>query len=121
MLKHTEVRERGATLSVGQKQLLSFARVLAHDPDVLILDEATEGLAPLIRREIWQGLATLKANGHAILIIDKNLDALMALVEGDYAGARAAFRMAQEIKPGSPEPADGLLQVDQRGDNTLDL
>jgi branched-chain amino acid transport system ATP-binding protein len=51
---------------------------------LLILDEATEGLAPLIRKEIWQGLAALKANGHAILVIDKNLDALMKLADRHY-------------------------------------
>jgi branched-chain amino acid transport system ATP-binding protein len=71
----------GNQLSGGEQQMLAVVRALMTHPRLLILDEATEGLAPLIRREIWQALTTLKANGHAILIIDKNLDALMALAD----------------------------------------
>ena len=56
-------------------------RALMTNPKLLILDEATEGLAPLISREIWEALAMLKASGHAILVIDKNLDALMKLAD----------------------------------------
>ncbi len=71
----------GNQLSGGEQQMLAVVRALMTNPKMLILDEATEGLAPLIRKEIWQGLATLKANGHAILVIDKNLDALMKLAD----------------------------------------
>jgi branched-chain amino acid transport system ATP-binding protein len=71
----------GNQLSGGEQQMLAVVRALMTNPQLLILDEATEGLAPLIRREIWQGLAQLKANGHAILVIDKNLDALMQLAD----------------------------------------
>jgi len=71
----------GNQLSGGEQQMLAVVRALMTNPRLLILDEATEGLAPLIRREIWQGLAQLKANGHAILIIDKNLDALMKIAD----------------------------------------
>ncbi|HSO21069.1 MAG TPA: ABC transporter ATP-binding protein [Desulfosarcina sp.] len=71
----------GSQLSGGEQQMLAIARALMTNPRLLILDEATEGLAPLIRREIWQGLDTLKANGHAILVIDKNLDALLKLAD----------------------------------------
>ena len=71
----------GNQLSGGEQQMLAVVRALMTNPKLLILDEATEGLAPLIRKEIWQGLATLKNNGHAILIIDKNLDALMKLAD----------------------------------------
>ncbi len=71
----------GNQLSGGEQQMLAVVRALMTNPRLLILDEATEGLAPLIRREIWQGLAQLKANGHAILIIDKNLDALMQIAD----------------------------------------
>ena len=71
----------GNQLSGGEQQMLAITRALMTNPRLLILDEATEGLAPLIRREIWQGLARLKANGHAILVIDKNLDALMKLAD----------------------------------------
>jgi len=71
----------GNQLSGGEQQMLAVVRALMTNPKLLILDEATEGLAPLIRKEIWQGLATLKTNGHAILVIDKNLDALMKLAD----------------------------------------
>ncbi len=71
----------GNQLSGGEQQMLAVVRALMTNPKLLILDEATEGLAPLIRKEIWQGLAALKANGHAILVIDKNLDALMKLAD----------------------------------------
>ena len=71
----------GNQLSGGEQQMLAIVRALMTNPKLLILDEATEGLAPLIRAEIWQGLAQLKANGHAILVIDKNLDALMKIAD----------------------------------------
>ncbi|MDJ0721388.1 MAG: ABC transporter ATP-binding protein [Desulfobacterales bacterium] len=71
----------GNQLSGGEQQMLAVVRALMTNPRLLILDEATEGLAPLIRREIWQGLTQLKANGHAILVIDKNLDALMQIAD----------------------------------------
>jgi branched-chain amino acid transport system ATP-binding protein len=71
----------GNQLSGGEQQMLAVVRALMTNPKLLILDEATEGLAPLIRREIWQGLAQLKTNGHAILIIDKNLEALMKIAD----------------------------------------
>jgi len=71
----------GNQLSGGEQQMLAVVRALMTNPRLLILDEATEGLAPLIRKEIWQALATLKTNGHAILVIDKNLDALLKLAD----------------------------------------
>ncbi len=71
----------GNQLSGGEQQMLAVVRALMTNPQLLILDEATEGLAPLIRREIWQGLTELKANGHAILVIDKNLGALMKIAD----------------------------------------
>jgi branched-chain amino acid transport system ATP-binding protein len=71
----------GNTLSGGEQQMLAVVRALMTNPKLLILDEATEGLAPLIRKEIWQALAMLKTNGHAILVIDKNIDALMKLAD----------------------------------------
>ena len=71
----------GNQLSGGEQQMLAVVRALMTNPKLLILDEATEGLAPLIRREIWEGLRQLKANGHAILVIDKNLDALMKIAD----------------------------------------
>jgi branched-chain amino acid transport system ATP-binding protein len=61
--------------------MLAFGRALMTNPRLVILDEATEGLAPLIREEIWACVRTLKAEGEAILVIDKNLSALMALAD----------------------------------------
>jgi branched-chain amino acid transport system ATP-binding protein len=67
---------RGDQLSGGEQQMLAIGRALMTNPKLLILDEATEGLAPLIRNEIWTCLTTLKREGQAILIVDKHLDAL---------------------------------------------
>ena len=71
----------GNQLSGGEQQMLAVVRALMTNPKLLILDEATEGLAPPIRRDNWQGLAQQQANGHAILVIDKNLDALMKIAD----------------------------------------
>jgi branched-chain amino acid transport system ATP-binding protein len=69
------------TLSGGEQQMLAVGRALLTNPALLILDEATEGLAPLVRAEIWRCLAGLKAEGQAILVVDKNLSALMELAD----------------------------------------
>ena len=61
--------------------MLAVGRALMTNPRLLILDEATEGLAPLARAEIWRCLATLRAEGMAMLVIDKNLDALLRLAD----------------------------------------
>ncbi|WP_198369784.1 ABC transporter ATP-binding protein [Roseomonas rosulenta] len=74
-------RNLGARLSGGEQQMVAIARALMTNPRLLILDEATEGLAPLIRAEIWSVLATLRAEGQAILLIDKNLAALQRLAD----------------------------------------
>ena len=66
----------GKQLSGGEQQMLAIGRALMTNPKLLILDEATEGLAPLIREEIWTVLEKLKAEGQSILIVDKNIDAL---------------------------------------------
>ncbi|SFD15611.1 branched-chain amino acid transport system ATP-binding protein [Bosea sp. CRIB-10] len=67
---------RGNQLSGGEQQMLAIGRALMTNPKLVILDEATEGLAPIIRQEIWSCLAALKAEGESILVIDKNVDAL---------------------------------------------
>ena len=72
---------RGNQLSGGEQQMLAIGRALMTNPRLLVLDEATEGLAPLIRDEIWTCLAALKAEGEAILIIDKNIGALARLAD----------------------------------------
>src|SRR3954470_24463403 len=66
----------GGTLSGGEQQMLAIGRALMTNPRLLILDEATEGLAPLIRDEIWSCLSLLKAKGQSVLVIDKNVDHL---------------------------------------------
>jgi branched-chain amino acid transport system ATP-binding protein len=71
----------GNQLSGGEQQMLAIGRALMTNPKLLILDEATEGLAPLVRREIWRCLAALKADGQAILVIDKNLESLLTLAD----------------------------------------
>ncbi|MCA4920088.1 MAG: ABC transporter ATP-binding protein [Roseomonas sp.] len=74
-------RQSGAKLSGGEQQMLAIGRALMTNPRLLVLDEATEGLAPLIRAEIWQVMARLRAEGQAILLIDKNLAAVMRLAD----------------------------------------
>ena len=71
----------GSQLSGGEQQMLAIGRALMTNPRLLVLDEATEGLAPLIRAEIWDCLARLRAEGMAILVIDKNIAALSRLVD----------------------------------------
>ena len=66
----------GNQLSGGEQQMLAIGRALMTNPQLVVLDEATEGLAPLIRADIWSCLAQLKQEGQAILVIDKNVDAL---------------------------------------------
>jgi len=74
-------RHMGHELSGGEQQMLAIGRALMTNPKLLILDEATEGLAPLLRLEIWQCLARLKAEGQAILVVDKHLGALLKLAD----------------------------------------
>ncbi|MDB5591310.1 ABC transporter ATP-binding protein [Enterovirga sp.] len=71
----------GSQLSGGEQQMLAIGRALMTNPRLLILDEATEGLAPLVRAEIWSVLARLKGEGLSILVIDKNIDALARLAD----------------------------------------
>lgn len=77
-------RNMGNQLSGGEQQMLAIGRALTTNPALLILDEATEGLAPVIRQEIWAALAVLKHAGQSILIIDKNLKALSTLADRNY-------------------------------------
>ena len=74
----------GNELSGGEQQMLAIGRALMTNPKLLILDEATEGLAPRIRAEIWRCLADLKAQGQSILVIDKNVAALTRIADRHY-------------------------------------
>ena len=71
----------GNQLSGGEQQMLAIGRALMTNPRLLILDEATEGLAPLIREEIWNCLSMLKARGQSILVIDKNVEHLTRICD----------------------------------------
>ena len=97
----------GAQLSGGEQQMLAIGRALMTNPRLLILDEATEGLAPMIRHEIWACLARLKEAGQAILVIDKNVAALAAVADRHYiiekgrtvwTGSSAALRADREVQ-----------------------
>jgi branched-chain amino acid transport system ATP-binding protein len=77
----TRSGQSAATLSGGEQQMLAIGRALMTNPRLLVLDEATEGLAPMIRQEIWQCLRHLKSEGQSILIVDKNLRVLQSLAE----------------------------------------
>jgi branched-chain amino acid transport system ATP-binding protein len=97
----------GNQLSGGEQQMLAIGRALMTNPRLLILDEATEGLAPLIRAEIWQCLTRLKEAGQAILLIDKNVQSLIRIADRHYliergrivwSGASAALAAAPDVQ-----------------------
>jgi branched-chain amino acid transport system ATP-binding protein len=97
----------GNQLSGGEQQMLAIGRALMTNPRLLILDEATEGLAPLIRAEIWRCLARLKQLGLAILVIDKNVDTLTRVADRHFliergrvvwSGASAALAGAPDVQ-----------------------
>ena len=103
----------GSQLSGGEQQMLAIGRALMTNPKLLILDEATEGLAPLIRAEIWGCLKRLKGERQAILVIDKNVDALILLADrhvviekGRVAWAGTSAQLAAD-----PTVKDRFLQV----------
>jgi branched-chain amino acid transport system ATP-binding protein len=95
----------GQQLSGGEQQMLSIGRALLTNPALLILDEATEGLAPLIAKEIWRILGTLRASGLAAIIVDKNLGALSTLTDRNIilVKGRIVFEGTGEELRGKPE------------------
>ena len=111
------LRERrgntGAKLSGGEQQMLAIGRALMTNPRLLILDEATEGLAPLVRAEIWAVLAKLKAEGQAILLIDKNLAAVLRLADRHVVieRGRAVWTGTSAELEASPAVRDTSLHV----------
>ena len=78
------IKNMGNQLSGGEQQMLAIGRALMTNPRLLILDEATEGLAPLIKKEIWNCLKGLKSSGQSILVVDKNIKALTDLADRHY-------------------------------------
>jgi branched-chain amino acid transport system ATP-binding protein len=82
------LRERrgnlGSQLSGGEQQMLAIGRALMTNPSLLVLDEATEGLAPLVREEIWTALRELRAEGLSMIVVDKNIGALLTLADRHY-------------------------------------
>ena len=106
-------RQSGAKLSGGEQQMLAIGRALMTNPRLLVLDEATEGLAPLIRAEIWQVMAKLRAEGQAILLIDKNLAAVMRLADWHVVieKGRVVWQGDSAALAATPEISDNYLHV----------
>ena len=106
-------RNLGSRLSGGEQQMLAIGRALMTNPRLLILDEATEGLAPLVRAEIWRVLGLLKAEGQAILVIDKNLGALLRLADRHVVleKGRTVWTGTSQALAAAPEVREGYLHV----------
>jgi branched-chain amino acid transport system ATP-binding protein len=108
MFPRLRERERnlGSNLSGGEQQMLAIGRALMTNPRLLILDEATEGLAPLVRQEIWKALQRLREAGLAMIVIDKNIGPLLRLADRHvilekgrvvWQGSSDALRAAPEL------------------------
>jgi branched-chain amino acid transport system ATP-binding protein len=81
---HERRANLGTQLSGGEQQMLALGRALMTNPSLLVLDEATEGLAPVVRAEIWRVLAQLKAEGLSMIVVDKNTTALLRLSDRNF-------------------------------------
>jgi len=99
----------GDQLSGGEQQMLAVGRALMTNPKLLILDEATEGLAPLIRAEIWDCIQTLKNEGQSILVIDKNVDVLTRIADRHF-----VIEKGRVVWSGSSDELRGNQNVKQR-------
>jgi len=77
-------RQWGNRLSGGEAQMLAIGRALMTQPRLLLMDEATEGLSPLLREEVWRVVAEIKSTGLSILLVDKNVRALLPLADRHY-------------------------------------
>lgn len=110
MFPRLSERERnlGANLSGGEQQMLAIGRALMTNPLLLILDEATEGLAPRVRLEIWQCLERLKAAGLALIVIDKNIGPLLRLADRHYILEKG--RVVWQGSSGALRAQPGVLQ-----------
>ncbi|WP_111560214.1 ABC transporter ATP-binding protein [Paracoccus sediminilitoris] len=102
-------RNMGNQLSGGEQQMLAIGRALMTNPDLIVLDEATEGLAPLIREQIWDCLIHLKSEGEAILVIDKNVEALARFADRHY-----VVEKGQVVWNGSTDDLKSNPQVKDR-------
>jgi len=102
-------RNYGNQLSGGEQQMLAIGRALLTNPELLILDEATEGLSPLIRQEIWSALHQIKSEGMAILLVDKNLAPLLGLADRHYIVEKGAVAWT-----GSSDELRAAKSVQQR-------
>jgi branched-chain amino acid transport system ATP-binding protein len=91
-------RQYAATLSGGEQQMLSIGRALLTNPKLLILDEATEGLAPIVRHEIWTAIHHLRDAGQSILIVDKTLKELLPVCDRCY-----VLEKGQSVWSGQPQ------------------
>lgn len=97
------------TLSGGEQQMLVVGRALLTNPSLLILDEATEGLAPIIREQIWHCLAALKAEGETILVIDKNLKEMARVVDRHH-----IIEKGRQVWQGTPRELAAQADLSQR-------
>ncbi|MCT7377219.1 ABC transporter ATP-binding protein [Chelativorans salis] len=99
------------TLSGGEQQMLAIGRALMTNPRLLILDEATEGLAPVIRRDIWAAIAKLKAGGQSILVVDKTLSELLPVADRCFVLEKGTTVFEGPSEALTPELQDRYLGV----------
>ncbi|MCB1333836.1 MAG: ABC transporter ATP-binding protein [Roseivivax sp.] len=109
----TRTTSMGNLLSGGEQQMLAIGRALMTNPRLLILDEATEGLAPLVRHKIWDALAAIRDTGLSILVVDKNLHDLLKLADRHY-----VIQRGQVVWSGS---SDALLADTEARERYLGL
>ncbi|MEQ8480904.1 MAG: ABC transporter ATP-binding protein [Hoeflea sp.] len=102
--------QTAATLSGGEQQMLAVARALMTNPRLLILDEATEGLAPVVRHEIWAAIARLKQGGQSILVIDKAFSELRAVADRCVILARG-----KSVWTGTPQQLTPEVETEMLG------
>ena len=99
----------GQQLSGGEQQMLAIGRALMTNPDLVLLDEATEGLAPLIVREIWRIVGELRSAGLAVLVVDRNFRAVLAHTDRAYVMEKGQF-VREGLSPALAEDADALAR-----------
>ena len=111
LFPHLELRKNnyGNQLSGGEQQMLAIARALMTNPKLLILDEATEGLAPLVRAEIYRSIGELKSEGLSILLIDKDVRALCRVTDRHY-----VLEKGRVVWQGSSQELEASRDVQQK-------